>query len=59
MSPEVIKVYAAETLPGLDSATPMATGVEIKERASAVKTTIEVTPPSGSRSQFFKVKFGE
>ena len=57
--PEVIKVYAAETLPGLDSATPMTTGVEIKERASAVKTTIEVTPPSGTRSQFFKVTFDE
>ncbi len=55
----MIKVYAAETLSELDSATPMATGVEIKERASAVKTTIEVTPPAGSRSQFFKVTFGE
>jgi hypothetical protein len=57
--PEVIKVYAAETLSGLDSATPMTTGVEIKDRASAVKTTIEVTPPSGAKSQFFKVTFDE
>ena len=33
-------------------------GVTMKEKKSAVKTTIEVTPPSGA-SQFFKVKFGE
>ena len=53
-----IKVYAASTLEGLESASPMTSGVEVKEKTSAVKTTIEVTPPSGS-SQFFKVKFGD
>lgn len=54
-----IKVYAADTIQGLKTASPMTGGVEIKEKKSAVKTTIEVTPPGGSQSQFFKVKFGE
>ena len=54
-----IKVYAASTVEGLNSASPMTSGVEVKEKKSAVKTTIEVTPPSGAQSQFFKVKFGE
>ena len=54
-----IKVYRADTPQGLDSASPMASGVEVKAKKSAVMTTIEVTPPSGAQSQFFKVKFGE
>ena len=54
-----IKVYAADTLEGLDSASPVTSGVTIEEKKSAVKTTIKVTPASGSQSQFFKVKFGE
>ncbi len=54
-----IKVYAADTLEGLDSASPMTSGVTIEEKKSAVKTTIKVTPASGSQSQFFKVEFGE
>ena len=53
-----IKVYSSSTVEGLESASPMSSGVEVKEKKSAVKTTIEVTPPSGA-SQFFKVKFGE
>lgn len=54
-----IKVYAASTLEGLNTVSPMASGVEIKEKKSAVKTTIKVTPPNPSAStQFFKVKFG-
>jgi hypothetical protein len=53
-----IKVYAAGTVDGLKDAEPLATGVEVVERASAVKTTIEVTPPSGG-SQFFRVGFGD
>ena len=32
---------------------------EVTEKKSAVKTTIEVTPPSAAPAQFFKVKFGE
>ena len=54
-----IKVYAADTLEGLDSAAPMSSGVEVKEKKSAVKTTLEVTPSAGAASQFFKVTFGK
>ena len=54
-----IKVYRADTPQGLDSASPMASGVEVKAKKSAVMTTIEVTPPTGAQSQFFKVTFGE
>ena len=35
------------------------TFLEVKEKKSAVKTTLEVTPPTGATSQFFKVTFGE
>lgn len=55
-----IKVYAAGSVEDLATASPMASGVEIKEKKSAVKTTIEVTPPDPTApAQFFKVKFGE
>ena len=55
-----IKVYAADTVEGLESASPMASGVTVKEKKSAVKTIIEVTPPDPTApAQFFKVKFGE
>ncbi len=54
-----IKVYSADTLEGLATASPMTSGVAIEEKTSAVKTTIKVTPSSGSQSQFFRVKFGE
>ena len=54
-----IKVYAADTIEGLATASPMTSGVAIEEKTSAVKTTIKVTPSSGSQSQFFRVKFGE
>ena len=37
----------------------MTEGVTVKEKKSAVKTTIEVTPPPAAPAQFFKVKFGE
>ena len=57
---EQIKVYAADTVEGLESASPMTKGVTVKEKKSAVKTTIEVTPSdSTAAQQFFKVKFGE
>jgi len=58
VAPSDIKVYASDTIEGLKSAYPMTSGVEVKERKSAVKTTIEVTPPEAG-SMFFKVKFGE
>ena len=54
-----VKVYRADTVAGLDSASPMSSGVEVKGKKSAVMTTIEVTPPTGAQSQFFKVTFGE
>jgi len=53
-----IKVYRADTVAGLDSASPMTSGVEVKGKKSAVMTTIEVTPPTAP-AQFFRVKFGE
>lgn len=59
VAPSDIKVYAASTVEGLGSAEPMASGVEVKERKSAVKTTIEVTTPPEAGSQFFRVKFGQ
>lgn len=54
-----IQVYAAPTVEGLDAASPMTSGVTVKEKKSAVKTVIEVTPSGNPPSQFFKVKFGE
>ena len=53
-----IQVYAAGALEDLDGASPMTSGVTVKEKKSAVKTVIEVTPPGNPPSQFFKVKFG-
>lgn len=53
-----IKVYAADTVEGLDGASPMTSGMTVKEKKSAVKTVIEVTPPGNPPSQFFRVKFG-
>ena len=38
----------------------MTSGVTVTEKKSAVKTTIEVTPPDPTATkQFFKVEFGE
>lgn len=54
-----IKVYAADTLEGLKTAKPLASGVTVTEKKSAVKTTIEVVPPAEAAQQFFKVEFGE
>ncbi len=54
-----IKVYSASTVEGLNSASPMSSGVTVKGKKSAVMTTIEVTPPGNPPRQFFKVKFGE
>ena len=54
-----IKVYSADTLEELKSATTPAAGAAVKEKKSAVKATVEVPAPSGKNSQFFKVEFGE
>ena len=56
----MIKVYTADSVEGLKTASPMTEGVTVKEKKSAVKTTIEVTPPDPTATQqFFKVEFGE
>ena len=55
-----IKVYAADSVEGLESASPMTSGVVVEERKSAVKAKLIVTPPDPTApAQFFKVKFGE
>ena len=55
-----IKVYAADSVEELKTAEPLTSGVEVTEKKSAVKTTIEVTPPDPTApAQFFKVEFGE
>ena len=54
-----ISVYAADTPEGLQSASPMADGVTVTEKRSAVMTTIEVTPPGNPDRQFFQVRFGD
>ena len=53
-----VKVYAADTVDGLKTTSALTEGVAI-ENKSAVKSTIQVTAPSGKDSQFFKVKFGD
>ena len=54
-----IKVYAAPTVEGLNNASPMTSGVTVREKKCAVKAVIEVTPSGNPPSQFFRVKFGE
>ena len=58
VAPGQVKVYAADTVDGLKTASALTEGVAI-ENKSAVKSTIQVTAPSGKSSQFFRVKFGE
>lgn len=55
---DTTNVYAADTVDGLKTASALTEGVAI-ENKSAVKSTIQVTAPSGKDSQFFKVKFGD
>ncbi|MBQ9431602.1 MAG: hypothetical protein IJU44_08630 [Kiritimatiellae bacterium] len=55
-----IKVYAADTLEGLKTASPMAGGIVVEEKKSAIKAKLTVLPPDPTApAQFFKVKFGE
>ena len=56
---EQIKVYAAETVEGLESAAPMSEGVTVTDKRSAVKVSLEVETPPGDDSRFFRVGFGE
>ena len=59
VAPEQIKVYAADSIEGLKTATPLIEGVTIQEKKSAVKTTLKIATPSSPESQFFFVEFGE
>ena len=54
-----VKVYAANSLAGLASAQPMASGVVVTNKAPAVKVELEITPPANADAQFFRVGFGE
>lgn len=59
VTPAMVKVYAADTVAGLSTATPLATGVTLENRMNAVLVTLEVEPESTAEQQFFKVKFGD
>ena len=50
---------AAETVEGLESVSPMADGVTVTDRKSAVKVSLEVETPPGNGSRFFRVDIGE
>ena len=52
-----VKVYASDTLAGLATAEPMASGVTVHERTPAVKVEIDVAVPPGANAQFFRVGF--
>lgn len=54
-----IKVYSAGSLEELASAQPLAEGVKVVEKKSAVKTTVEVVAPEDAQKRFFKVEFGK
>ena len=54
-----VKVYAADTLAGLATAVPMASGVVVTNKTPAVKVELEVTPPANADAQFFRVGFGD
>ena len=54
-----VKVYAAGTVEGLESAAPMSEGVTVTDKRSAVKVSLEVETPPGDDSRFFRVGFGE
>ena len=59
VSGDQIKVYSAAKLEDLETAAPMTEGVTVKEKKSAVKTTIEVVAPAEDKARFFKVEFGK
>ena len=59
MEDSAVKVYRANTLEDLQSATPLSNGVTVREKKNAVKVELEVSAPTDAPSQFFKVSFGE
>ena len=57
VTPDMVQVYAADTVEDLVTASPLTSGVTLKDTQNAVKATLEVTPPSTSDTQFFRVQF--
>lgn len=57
VTPDMVQVYAADTVEDLATASPLTSGVTLKATQNAVKATLEVTPPSTSDTQFFRVQF--
>ena len=57
VTPAMVQVYAADTVEDLATASPLTSGVTLKDTQNAVKATLEVTPPSTSDTQFFRVQF--
>ena len=57
VTPDMVQVYAADSVEDLATADPLTSGVTLKDTQNAVKATLEVTPPSTSDTQFFRVQF--
>lgn len=57
VSADMVQVYAADTVEDLATAAPLTSGVTLKNTQNAVKATLEVTPPTTSDTQFFRVQF--
>lgn len=56
---DMVQVYAADTVEGLATASPLSSGVVLKNIQNAAKATLEVSPSSASETQFFRVQFTE
>lgn len=54
---DMVQVYAADTVEDLATASPLTSGVTLKNTQNAVKAILEVTPPTTSDTQFFRVQF--
>ena len=59
VTPDMVQVYAADTVADLATASPLTSGVTLKDTQNAIKATLEVTPPSTSDTQFFRVQFSD
>jgi hypothetical protein len=56
---DMVQVYSADTVEGLATASPLSSGVVLKNTQNAVKATLEVSPSSTSETQFFRIQFTE
>lgn len=59
VTPDMVRVYAADTIEELAKSDPLTSGVTLKNTQNAVKATLEVTPASTSDTQFFRVQFSD